>query len=461
VQGAVVKGQVKQEVTRQARRLLSAACRSALVLACAAGATPGAQAATLDEWVRKALARDSQVRAARQDVEAARARMDQANATLLPQVNFTANTNRTQQHLNYEGDVLPDRRDRFSTYGYNLQLTQALYRRDDMARREAARMALDQTDAQARFAEQAMRVRVVQPWYEACQYTHLAQAAALDVSRQRTRGDALDKRLAQGDLAAHEASLAQADLALALAKLLEAESERSQRLFALAELGGAPLALAELSCELKDAEDAVPELDVWLQDTRDQSPELEAAHMAVKVAQAQLQQASGAQGPSLDFVATNSVSRQGPSASLNVGSEARSEAFGLQLTVPIFAGGALNAKEREALAQLGKVEADLDTLLLRLRQDVSSNWHSLQIAKAHGLAAAQRVQALQAQQAAIERRVAQGQAVDADAQQAQQELAAAQAERVRLQGLVMLARVKLTAQAGLPWQDARPPTTKP
>ncbi len=412
-----------------------------------------AQAATLDEWVKSALLHDGQVRAARQDLAAAQARLDQAQGSLWPQLNLTANANRASQHLNYEGGKLPDRQDRFSTYGYNLQLTQALYRREDMARREAARMVVDQLTSQAQSAELALVVRVVQPWFEACQQALMQQAAELDVSRHRTRVDAMARRLDRGDLAAHEAALAGADLALAQAKLAEAESERKQRLFVLSELAGSALDPEEQRCADMDVSAQVPDLPSWLQASADHSPEVQAARLAVKVAQAQVQQARGAQGPSLDLVASSGVSNQGPTASLNVGSKARTDSVGVQLSVPLFAGGALSAREREAVAQLGKVEADLDTLVSRLRQEVSSNWRSLHVAQAHEGAAAQRVVALQAQRSAVERRLAQGQAVDAEARQAQQELAAGQAEHMRLQGLALLARVKLMAQVGSPWQE--------
>ncbi len=428
--------------------------RTALAATLAAANLLAAQAATLGDAIEAALARDSQVRSAHQDLEAARARLDQANATLWPQINLTGNVNRTHQELSYNGGILADRHDQFSTRGYNLQLTQALYRREDMARRQAARTAAEQAVAQAVVAEQALVVRVAQPWYEACQHDHLARAAAADVARQRVRHDALSRRLRLGDLAAHEAALSGADLAQAQARQNESESERDQRLFQLGELTGHLVGMADLPCDA--AFDPVPtdDLQTWLDKAAEHSPELQAARLAVEVAQAQLQQAGSGHTPTLDLVASNGLANQGPSASLNVGSKARTESIGLQVSVPLFAGGAVSGRSREAMAQLGKAEADLDSLSARLRQDVSSNWRSLQVARAHGVAAAQRVEALKAQEAAVKRLQALGQALDADVFNVQQELATAQAEQTRLQGLSSLAMFRLQAQAGLPWASA-------
>jgi TolC family type I secretion outer membrane protein len=416
---------------------------------------PG-HAATLGEALDAALTRDSQVRSARQELEAARARVDQANGSLWPQLNLTGNANRTRQALQYDGGILADRRDQFSTRAYNLQLTQALYRGEDIARRQVARMAEQQVAAQAMAAEQALVVRVAQPWFEACQHDHLARAAAADVARQRARLDALSRRLRAGDLAAPDLAMAGADLAQARARQTEAESERSQRLFTLGELTGLTLGMADVSCQGLPELGGLEGLDAWLDKAAAHSPELQAARSAVEVARAQLQQAGSGHSPTLDLVASKGVADQGPSASLNVGSKARTESIGLQLTVPVFSGGSVSARSREALALLGKAESDLDSLQARVRQDVSANWRSLQVALAHGQATAQRVEAWKVQEAAVQRLLAQGQAVDADVFKVQQELATAQADAARLLGMASLAQLRLQAQSGQPWSSAGP-----
>jgi outer membrane protein TolC len=423
-------------------------------LACVALST--GQAATLGEALDAAMARDGQVRSARQELAAARARVDQAHGSLWPQINLTGNANRTRQALSYDGGILPDRKDQFGTRGYNLQLTQTLYRREDIARRQLTRMAAQQAEAQATVAEQALVVRVAQPWFEACQHEHLARAAAADVARQRARLDALLKRLRAGDLAAHEAASAGADLAQAQARQIESESERSQRLFMLSELTGWTLGMAEMSCLGSPMRADSEGLPFWLDLAGVHSPELQAARLAVEVARSQVDLAGSGHSPTLDLVASNGLADQGPSASLNVGSKARTESIGLQLTVPVFSGGAVSARSREALAQLGKAEAELDSLLARLRQDVAAQWRSLQVALAHGQAATQRVEALKAQEAAVQRLMALGQAVDADVFHVQQELAKARAEEVRLLGMASLAQFRLRAQTGQPWATPEP-----
>jgi outer membrane protein len=404
-----------------------------------------------------ALQRDGAVRSARQDEASAMARLDAANGSRWPQVNLSGNLNRTAQRLEYDEQALPDRQDVFRSYGYSLQMTQALYRRDDMARREAARLALRQLAWQAGAAEQALWVRVVQPWFEACQFHWQAQAAQSDVARQQARADVLQRRWREGDAALPDVELAAADLALAQARLAEATAELAHRRFVLAELGGEPPALAADACQAQATTPDPGALETWLAWATERSPELLAARQGVEVARAQVSQAEGGRGPALDLVASDSRAKQGPSASIAVGNRAHTQTIGLQLSLPLFSGGTLNAKVREAAAALGKAQADHDTLLARIRQDVANNWHSLRVTRAHALAAQQRERAMGTQQEALARKWRQGQATRAELLVAEQELSAARAESVRLQGLAVLAHARLQAQSGGEAPGALPP----
>jgi outer membrane protein TolC len=429
------------------------ACASALTLALHATPSP-AQVSTLPgpiglqqvhAW---ALAQDGQVRSARQDLAAAQARLDGAHGGRWPQVNLTGNVNRTAQDLAYQQSAVPDRSDVFRTYGYNLQLTQALYHREEQARREGAALAVEQAAAQAHAAELGLWVRVAQPWFEACQYRWQAEAARAESRRQGARRDAAQRRWMQGDLPRHELDLAEADMALARARLAEAESERAQRLDVLAILAGQPVSPGDEACPLSDGPAAPPPLTAWLDQVTAHSPELEAARRAVTVAEAQVKQAEGGHGPMLDLVASDGLSKQGPTASVGVGSRTRTQSIGLQLSLPIFTGGTLSAKVREAAAGLAKAQAELDALTSRVRTEVSSNWRSLQVSRGHAEAAQWRVLALQAQQQAVALRQRQGLSTLADVLAADQDLAQARADAVRVLAMALLAQAKLQAQAG-------------
>jgi outer membrane protein len=65
--------------------------------------------------------------------------------------------------------------------------------------------------------------------------------------------------------------------------------------------------------------------------------------------------------PTLDLVATRGRSSATNSTTLGVGSDSNASTIGLQLTIPIFAGGAVMSKDREAVALKEKAGADLES----------------------------------------------------------------------------------------------------
>jgi outer membrane protein len=64
--------------------------------------------------------------------------------------------------------------------------------------------------------------------------------------------------------------------------------------------------------------------------------------------------------PTLDIVATYGKSGTGYYAATGTGVDTKATTVGLQLSVPLFAGGAIMSKDREAVALREKAQADLD-----------------------------------------------------------------------------------------------------
>jgi outer membrane protein TolC len=168
----------------------------------------------------------------------------------------------------------------------------------------------------------------------------------------------------------------------------------------------------------------------------------------VQAARAQVAQADAGHWFTVDLVASDALSRQGPTAAVDGSSSTHTTSVGVQLNVPIFSGGSVSAKQREAAAQLAKAEADLDATRLQVRSDLGAAWVSLQAAQAHGDAAGLRVQALSAQADALRKRWDRGVAAEAEVRAAQQDEAQARADWLRLQGESVQAYVRLLALTG-------------
>ena len=64
--------------------------------------------------------------------------------------------------------------------------------------------------------------------------------------------------------------------------------------------------------------------------------------------------------PTLDLVATRGNSAQTYNSTVGSGIDSKTGTIGLQLSIPLFAGGAVSSKDREAVALKEKSVADLD-----------------------------------------------------------------------------------------------------
>jgi outer membrane protein len=84
------------------------------------------------------------------------------------------------------------------------------------------------------------------------------------------------------------------------------------------------------------------------------------AQTSIEVSGREIEKQRAGHYPTLDLIATHSKTGSGFSSTTGGGVDSRSSTIGLQLAVPLFAGGAVSSKEREAVALKEKARADLD-----------------------------------------------------------------------------------------------------
>jgi outer membrane protein len=153
--------------------------------------------------------------------------------------------------------------------------------------------------------------------------------------------------------------------------------------------------------------------------------------------------------PTLDLVGAYTMKGKGGDLSPLVAADReRTASVGLQLSIPLYTGGALNSREREALAKMRQTEQEL----AGAQQDVQLQIHDAYLALHTGLA---RVQALQraqeSSQSALDATVLGrdvGSRSQPDVLDAQQRFYAAQLDASQARIDVLLAQVRLAWAAG-------------
>lgn len=432
----------RNKLTSMARALLLLT-GAALSLAPAAA---GAQALDLAGAYRQALRNDPASLAADAALEAGRELAVQGDALLKPRLNLQAGVSRLHEHLD-EG--LPADSSGTARQAA-LSLVQPLYQQGLSAGRRQLReqsvLAATRFDAERealllRVAEQYLAVVVAQ---ESLRSEQAEQAALL---QQRDRAQA---RFEVGHGRITELHEAQARLDGVQARLLTAQSALALRQEQLRETVGGPLRpLAPLAAGVAPRQPEPADLASWQARGEAANTLVRGQRSALQIAGAELDKNRLAARPTVDLVASYGARGQSGSLSPLVAPNGeRSVSIGLQLNVPLYAGGALDSRQREAAARRAQAEQELAAASREVRLRVQEAYLAVSTGVARVAALEQAlVSARSALQAtSLGRDV--GTRTALDVLDAQQRLAAAERELVQARADYLLGRLRLAAAAG-------------
>lgn len=297
----------------------------------------------------------------------------QALAKLLPQIGLSGDLTTASQMLSGRffvgggigagsgSDV--NRSDSFNQVGYQVGLTQVLFDRGlylslDTAELEVSRAAILSYDAQ-----DVLRIGVAEAYFGAlaaddelrfAESEKTAIAAVLAQTRDRA---------ASGLVADAELQIAQAQLDLAESALIAAKNGVSVSRVQLELLSGGSRfgALKTLSDDYLPGPPDPDSIDEWIKRATTQNLQLKAQRLGTELAKKGIDRAEGLRWPRLDALAAYTYQYAEGGISNGIGAEgnrATDERLGLQLKVPIFAGGAISSGIRAAQAGLSRAEAD-------------------------------------------------------------------------------------------------------
>lgn len=310
---------------------------------------------------RKAQARDTVLEAARYAAAAAQEKLPQAMAGLIPVVSISSNTNRQAGATSFSAAPYVERQAR--NVSTTLQLTQPIFR-------AANWLAYEQADAQVRHAmaqffqaQQELILRVSQSYFDV-----LVAKESVTVSSFQTK--AVEQQL---DLAKRNFEVGTATITDVYEAKSRFDLSRAQRISAVNDLeaktaemgrilGESPSSLLVLRENIDLPAPDPAQLEVWLGNAKNRHPLVRIQEAARDVAEKEISKNSAAHLPTLDFIASSGSSFASGSISspADIATRSRMQQLGLQLSVPLYSGGGMNSKVREAVASLGKAEAELD-----------------------------------------------------------------------------------------------------
>lgn len=270
----------------------------------------------------------------------------QARAQLmLPSVNTNANVARRLQDISPAFAGFPSRTE-FTSWEYRLSLTQPVYHYDRLIQYRQAGERVKQAGTELSAAQQDLIVRVAERYF--------AVLAAMDnlefvVAEKKALSQQLEEatqRFEVGLIAITDVQEAQAGYDQAVAREIEAVNLLDNTREALREVTSEyPKALLTLGEEIPLIAPEPANIDQWTAKALEQNLRLLAASQASEIARQEIARQSAGHRPTLDLVASHgTLSTGGRFGTVEVDETE----VGLQFNLPIYQGGQVNSRTREA-----------------------------------------------------------------------------------------------------------------
>ncbi|WP_082522093.1 TolC family outer membrane protein [Ramlibacter sp. Leaf400] len=425
------------------RRSLRLAAAAALLAAAAAPAF----ALSLIEAYELAVKNDPTYRAAQFENEAAQQFAVLGRSNLLPNVAATYSPSRNRADVTntaVAGGATDERR--YSALSAALQLRQPLFHPEGMARYRQGVAQTRGSDAQFAARGQELMVRLASA-YTFAKYAEdqlaLAVAQREALAEQRLTNQRLFLR---GEGTRTDVLETQARFDLAVAQVLEANDSVTNARNALSAMIGRDVTRLDALTDDFAIRQLVPgNFEDWRGLALSSNPELLARRHAVDVALEEANRHRAGHLPRLDLVA--SLGRTDSDTINSFNQKATVRSVGVQLTVPIYSGGAVTAAAAQAQSNAERIQAELDAAtaetMVELRKQFDLTTSS---AARHDAARAALDSALLLVEA-TRRSVAGGQRINLDVLQAQQQLFDARRTlaQARYNHLLSVLRLRLAA----------------
>lgn len=421
----------------------------ALAVALAAGQ---AGAVTLQQAYEAALKNDPVYRMSFYDKEATKENRIIGRSYLLPTVQASLSTSRnvadtdTLEQTQY-GLARVEAHPRYLSRSNVVQLRQPILNLEGIARYRQGKVQAQQGEAAFEAGTDEVTVRVVSAYMDALYADD--QVALSEVSRNMYQEMMhVNQRLFQkGEGTKTDMLETQARLDLAEAQLTEAKDNAVAARETLAGIIGMdPGPLDRLGNGFKPATIKTGTFEEWEKIAREHNHELAAARLAAENARLDISRNRAGHYPRVDFIAAYS---RGDAESINTYTQnSVNRTIGVQVNIPIYQGGAINATTRQAAANYARAQADVDArtskVLVELRKA-----HSLVVSSVHKIEALEKAaESGKLLMTATEQSIKGGVRINLDLLNAQQQLYTSQRDLAQARYTYLIGLLRLRAAAG-------------
>jgi outer membrane protein len=337
----------------------------ALALALAAAASLPAVPAYGEDLLqiyRDARINDPALAAAQSSWQATQERLPQARSFLLPNVSASAAASANLYDASVHSDPRIDINGRGFGFGtLTISASQPLYRYANKVAFDQARDQVEQSDFTLQFARQDLILRVAQAYFDVL----LAQ---FNVELAESQKAAVSEQLAQakrnfevGVATITDTNEAQAKYDQVVAQEITSANDLENRRAALrAIIGRAPGELRRLGPGFEPQLPQPDSPDYWIEKALANNIQVRVAQYNYDIAALEVERQRAGHLPTVDLVGSYNVQAANASSNSNVAIDSRQATIGVALNVPIYQGGFVNSKVREAIALQDNARQNLE-----------------------------------------------------------------------------------------------------
>ena len=412
-----------------------------LFIALALVLAPAAHATNLSEVFSDALAYDAQYAAARAAREAGQEAAAQARAGLLPNVNASGNV-----RYNSIESSLPGGDADYDSNGAAITAAQPLYRKQNQVQYAQAKQQVKIADLQFVAATQDLILRVAQAYFDVLE----SQDNIAFINAQKA---AISEQLAfakrnfeVGTATITDTHEAQARYDLAVAQEIAEQNNLSIRLRALEKLTGKPAGSLDTLSALAELSTEPGSIDEWAARAAEGNLQAEIQRLAKVIADKEVERNRAGRYPTVDAVAGYTINNN-----QNFGNQqmdSRVASVGVELNLPVYQGGLVSSRVREAVANQERARQELEAAMRDASLQARQAWLNVNSGLARVRALEQAVVSTQAQLDSTKLGLEVGVRTNLDVLDAEQQVLSARRDLAGARYAYLLSGLSLKAATG-------------
>lgn len=310
--------------------------------------------------------------------QAAQEIIEQGKALYRPTVNFNAEANAFHTDIRYLNSNAPPGQSNFETYRAAIDASQPIYRKQNLVQMEQTYTQVSQANKQLHLSQQDLILRTTQRYFDVL----IAQDKIDLIGAQKT---AILSQLEQakanfevGTATITDVNEAQARFDLIVAQEIAAVNEYQIAQRSVQAITGiSPPKLATVRADIQPNVLAQG-MDKWLEVAEQNNLNIQIQQDTLKFLDQEIDRTKAAHLPTLDAVASVSESYATGSASVfGTGNDLKTGVIGLQLQIPLYLGGSISSRVRQAVLNKQKGQDDVEVARRQAALDTQSAYLNL------------------------------------------------------------------------------------